>query len=377
MKAFTVFIIGFTVGFLIVYALGMLKASVFFVPSIFALLSFLSFLLGKPPEIHSREKKVCLIIPAHNEEDSVERSIKSAISQTCENMVVVLVNDGSTDKTGEIMKKYADGKRVIYIENNPNIGKFQSILKVRRTIEADVYVIVDADNEFSPNYVEHYVKRMGNIDMLESTISVYFNTKTFTAFMHAAETIFINWIRLTNIVQVFTGMGSFLRKEVLDFLINSKKSGRDDGVMLNAAKKFGKFKSRFFFGPPLKGVATYKFSDFIRQRDRWYTVGLKEDAKNKVRWVVFSYGLFTGVVLSIVALGLLIRDTYLLILIESALIVAIVGGIGCRIFDIKSCFIAGVASVSDLIVNSAILILSIFKIATGKIPEKWYKVKRS
>ena len=120
-----------------------------------------------------------------------------------------------------------------------------------------------------------------------------------------------------------------------------------------------------------------KFSDFIKQRDRWYTVGLKEDAKNKVRWVVFSYGLFTGVVLSIVVLGLVIRDAYLVILLESILIVAIVGGVGCRIFDIKACFIVGIASLSDLIVNSAVLILSIFKIVTGRIPEKWYKVKRS
>ena len=377
MKAFVVFTIGSIAGILMVYALGMLEASVFLVPLIFALLSFLSFFFGKPPQSRSSEKKVCLIIPAHNEEDSVERSIRSAMSQTYENMVIALVNDGSTDKTGEIMKKYADGKRVIYVENYPNIGKFQSILKVRKTIEADIYVIVDADNEFPPNYVEHYVKRMKDIDMLESTISVYFTTKTFTAFMHAAETILINWIRLTNVVQAFTGMGAFLKKEVLDFLINSGITGRDDGVMLNAAKKFGNFRSRFFFGPSLKGVATHRFEDFIRQRDRWYTVGLKEDARNEVGWVVFSYGLFAGVVLSIAVLGLLMRNTYLAILIESILAVAVIGGVGCHIFDIKKCFTVGIAGVSDLIVNSAILIMSIFRIATGRVPEKWFKVKRS
>ena len=47
-----------------------------------------------------------LITPARNEEKYIERTIKSVISQTILPMRWVIVNDGSTDRTDEIINKY-------------------------------------------------------------------------------------------------------------------------------------------------------------------------------------------------------------------------------------------------------------------------------
>ncbi len=55
---------------------------------------------------------VSIIIPVYNGANYVEEAIKSALAQTYKKIEVVVINDGSTDKTEEIVKKYL--KKVRY-----------------------------------------------------------------------------------------------------------------------------------------------------------------------------------------------------------------------------------------------------------------------
>ena len=50
-----------------------------------------------------------LITPAHNEEEFIEKTIQSVIAQTVLPKKWIIVNDGSTDRTEEIVHKYAEG----------------------------------------------------------------------------------------------------------------------------------------------------------------------------------------------------------------------------------------------------------------------------
>ena len=49
--------------------------------------------------------KVSIIVPIYNVEEYLERCINSLIGQTLEDIQIILVNDGSTDKSGEIAKR--------------------------------------------------------------------------------------------------------------------------------------------------------------------------------------------------------------------------------------------------------------------------------
>ena len=51
-------------------------------------------------------KDYVLITPAHNEEKNIERTIKSVVNQTIIPNKWIIVDDGSTDKTNEIIKRY-------------------------------------------------------------------------------------------------------------------------------------------------------------------------------------------------------------------------------------------------------------------------------
>ena len=54
--------------------------------------------------------KISVIIPLYNKENSIEKTIYSVLEQTYENFEVIVVNDGSTDKSRDIILSYLDNK---------------------------------------------------------------------------------------------------------------------------------------------------------------------------------------------------------------------------------------------------------------------------
>lgn len=68
-------------------------------------------------------KDISIIVPIYNAEKYISKCVDSLINQTKKELEIILVNDGSTDKTEEIIKSYKD-KRIKYFKNkNQGIGK--------------------------------------------------------------------------------------------------------------------------------------------------------------------------------------------------------------------------------------------------------------
>ena len=60
---------------------------------------------------------VSVIIPAYNAEHCIRRAIDSILAQSYEDFEVVVVDDGSTDGTAEVVKQYGEKVKYIYQEN--------------------------------------------------------------------------------------------------------------------------------------------------------------------------------------------------------------------------------------------------------------------
>ena len=98
---------------------------------------------------------VSVLVPMYNTEKTIERCIKSILSQTYTNLEIVLLNDGSIDKTYEIAKSFADKDKRIKLltkENEKNLAKTRNFLL--NSFSGDYVVWVDSDDVLHEKYVE-------------------------------------------------------------------------------------------------------------------------------------------------------------------------------------------------------------------------------
>ncbi len=110
--------------------------------------------------------KICaylLITPARNEEGSIEKTIQSMIFQTVLPVRWVIVSDGSTDRTDEIVKRYITQYQWIELIRMPEHRDRQFAAKVQcinagyervKGIEYEIIGCLDADISFEKDYLE-------------------------------------------------------------------------------------------------------------------------------------------------------------------------------------------------------------------------------
>ena len=115
--------------------------------------------------------KFTAIMPVYNSENNIDRSIGSILKQTYCNWELIIVDDGSTDRSYDICKKYADiDKRIkVYTKKNEGPGKARNYGISKST--GDYISFIDSDDFFDIDYfrfLEEYIRK-NNLDL------VYFN----------------------------------------------------------------------------------------------------------------------------------------------------------------------------------------------------------
>jgi len=102
---------------------------------------------------------VTVLMPAYNVSAYIRESIDSILAQTYTEFEFLIINDGSTDDTEEIILSYKD-PRIIYIKNESNIGYIASLNKGIDHISSKYIVRMDADDLALPHRIEKQVAFM-------------------------------------------------------------------------------------------------------------------------------------------------------------------------------------------------------------------------
>ncbi len=109
---------------------------------------------------------IYIIIPAHNEEDNIGKTLESLAKQTFLPKRIVVVNDHSTDRTASIVEDYSFKYNIISLINStsseahlPGSKIINAFKKGLKTLDNDYDIICkfDADLIFPINYLEHLV----------------------------------------------------------------------------------------------------------------------------------------------------------------------------------------------------------------------------
>lgn len=98
--------------------------------------------------------KVSIIVPAYNTEKYIDKCLESLINQTYKNIEIIVVNDGSTDNTKEIVENFAHSDDRINLFNIENGGVSNARNFAIRNSTGEFVVFVDSDDYISSKYVE-------------------------------------------------------------------------------------------------------------------------------------------------------------------------------------------------------------------------------
>ena len=100
--------------------------------------------------------KFSIITPTYNRANLIERAIKSILNQSYQNFEMIIVDDGSTDNTDEIVSKYLYDTRIIYIKATQNGGvNMARNIGIRNIAQdSDWITFLDSDDEFYHNALE-------------------------------------------------------------------------------------------------------------------------------------------------------------------------------------------------------------------------------
>ena len=114
---------------------------------------------------------ISVIVPVYNVESYVAECIESIQNQTYMNLEIILVNDGSTDASGDICDKYAAYAERIQVIHKENAGVSAARNTGIESANGDYIGFVDSDDYIAPTMYEDMLKLMAehDLDIIECT----------------------------------------------------------------------------------------------------------------------------------------------------------------------------------------------------------------
>ena len=93
--------------------------------------------------------KISVILPVYNAQEYIKKAIESVVNQTFTDFELIIVNDGSTDNTSDILSQF-DDRRICVINQN-NLGPGAARNNALQIAGGEYVMYLDSDDWFCPN----------------------------------------------------------------------------------------------------------------------------------------------------------------------------------------------------------------------------------
>jgi len=125
-----------------------------------------SHVYGSPEQIAAYRPSVAVLIPAYNEEKVIERTVQGALDSDYPNLRVIVIDDGSKDRTLEIARRAFAAEEAagrVLILTRPNGGKAEALnFGLEHIGDAELFVGIDADTIIAPDAIARLVPHFLN-----------------------------------------------------------------------------------------------------------------------------------------------------------------------------------------------------------------------
>ncbi len=184
----------------------LLVFAVWWLVTYFFMVNLLLFLRHRT-RLHERPREladlppVSVVVPAFNEEAGIADTVASllAIDYPRDKLELIIVNDGSRDRTAAIVQPYADAGDVVFVNNQLNQGKSTALNIGFETASSDFVVTIDADTVVEPR-------------IIQKTLPYFFeDEKTAAVVVHVQVRNPRNWLEKIIAVEYHLGLGFYLK----------------------------------------------------------------------------------------------------------------------------------------------------------------------
>jgi poly-beta-1,6 N-acetyl-D-glucosamine synthase len=241
---------------------------------------------------HARRRKgypplVSIIIPAYNEELTLENCVNSLLRQTYHCCEVLIVDDGSTDSTLQVARRLADTHRNIWVYSmEKNGGKAAALNHGIARAHGSIIVNIDADSHFMVDTVEQLVLSFEDPTVIAVGGNVRVANRT-QAFNKQQALEYITGLTLQRrafahlgCMQVISGaIGAFRRSKLLETGGYSRDTIVED---MDITIEFARRGFKIVYNPHAIAYteAPESIRDFLKQRYRWTYGGFQVAAKH-------------------------------------------------------------------------------------------------
>lgn len=182
---------------------------------------------------------ISVLMSVFNDEKYIEKSIESIVNQTYEDLEIIIIDDGSTDNTVDIIRSFND-RRIRIIHNEKNLGLTKSLNKGLKFVNGDYVARMDADDIcFRERFLiqSRYMDKHPEI-MLSSCGFSYFGEK------HGSHSLKLNYNQIKGqyfFDSVLPHPGFFFRKQLIDegYVYDERfKYAQDYDFQVRVSKKY-------------------------------------------------------------------------------------------------------------------------------------------
>lgn len=164
------------------------------------ILSLLSAVKRRPVQKSAFEPHVSVVIAAFNEERTIEWRLQNLIEQDYprEKIEIVVVSDGSTDRTEQIIKEFSSWQRQVrFFSMRERKGKVEALNLGVAQAKGDIIVFTDARQTFRPEAVRHLVANFSDpeVGCVSGELIFIKNLKSLIQSEMGAYWLYEKWIR--------------------------------------------------------------------------------------------------------------------------------------------------------------------------------------
>ena len=107
---------------------------------------------GKMLSVETKQPLISVIIPAYNHERFIAAAVDSVLQQTVSDLELIVVDDGSTDQTGNIVKSYEDPRLSYYYQDNQDA--YNTLNRGLSLAKGKYIAILNSDDVYTVNRLE-------------------------------------------------------------------------------------------------------------------------------------------------------------------------------------------------------------------------------